>query len=101
MSRRYLRARVIIELIDSRGGLGFVQNRPRGGKRFQDSAMVSCQKDRQILHIHHNKPLYITAYVHELEFRHALVAPSFSLNVCLDHTQGGGDSSRHNRRATN
>lgn len=36
----------ISELIDSLGGSGFLQNKPREGRRFEDNAMVFYKKDR-------------------------------------------------------
>lgn len=34
----------IIELIDSLGGSGVLQNKPRGGRRFEDNVMVFYKK---------------------------------------------------------
>lgn len=42
--RRLVIIKAIINLPDSSGPSGFVQNKPRGGRRFEVNAMVSTKK---------------------------------------------------------
>lgn len=48
--------KAIIELTDSSGGSGLVQNKPHRGKRFENSVIVFYVRDGQILPSHHKKP---------------------------------------------
>lgn len=43
--------------------------------------MVIYERDRQILPSHHNRPLYVTAYVCDMGLRRALIDPASSLNI--------------------
>lgn len=74
-------AKAIIELTYSLGGCGFVQNKPHGGKRFKHIVMVFYEKDIQKLLSHHNRLLYMTAYVRKVELRRALIDPSSLLSI--------------------
>lgn len=56
-----------IGLINSSGGSSVVQNRPHGGRRFEDSTTIFYEKDRKILLSHHNQPVYVIAYIHDVE----------------------------------
>lgn len=56
-------------------------NRLCGRKRFEGSAMVFSERNRQILPSCSNKQLYITAYVCDVELRLALINRVFSFNI--------------------
>lgn len=43
---QHLIMKAIIEPIDSLASLGLVQNRPHGGRSFEDNAMVFYEKDK-------------------------------------------------------
>lgn len=73
----------LAELTNSLGGSGFVQNKPHGGIIFKDNSMVFYEGDMQILPSHHNQPLHVTTYVHDVELRLVLMNLGFSLNIML------------------
>lgn len=69
--------KAITELPNSSRSSGVVQNRPRGGRRSEDKAMVFYEKNSQPSH--YRRPLYVTAIVHDME--HALVDLGSSMNI--------------------
>lgn len=63
-------------------------------KRFKDNIMVFYENDRQVLPSYHNRPLYLTASIHDVDLKHALIDPGFSLNIMpLSAARGIRDSS--------
>lgn len=71
--------KAIVALTVSSGGSGFVQNMPSGGRGFEDNPMVLYENDRKILPSNHNRPLFVIAYVHDVELRRAQIDPGSSL----------------------
>lgn len=70
----------IIELTDSLGGLGSDKKATCRGRRFEDNSMVSTKMIGRFCPIHY-RPLYVTAHVHDVELKHALIDPGSSLNI--------------------
>lgn len=54
--------------------------------------MVFYEKARQVLRNHHSVPFYVTAFVHDVRLRHALVDPgrAFEHRASI-HARGDGN----------
>lgn len=61
--------KAIIELTDPSGSSGLTKTWPRGNNRFEDIAMVFCDYDCPDLPNHHNRSLYVTARIREVELK--------------------------------
>lgn len=66
--QRLVITKAIIEPTHMSGGSSLAKRSHHGGNRFDNNAMVFYGKDTQIVASHHNKPLYVTAYISDVEF---------------------------------
>lgn len=61
----------------------YVSNEQLQMQSLTKSVMVFYEKDRQIISSHRNWPLYVTACVHNVELKLALIDTGSSLNIML------------------
>lgn len=73
----------IIKLTDLSRGSNLIQRPPQGETRLEDKRLVFYEKEKQILPNYHNIPLYVTALIHYMELRRALINPGSFRTLCL------------------
>lgn len=62
-----------IKLIDSSAGSHLFERRSHGGSRFDDNATIFYERDMQVVPSQHNRPLYDTASIRDIELRWMMV----------------------------
>lgn len=70
-----------MELAEATESTNLVERRPGKSNRFEDNALVFYENNRRDILTQHNKPLYITAEVRDVELRRVLVDVGSSLNI--------------------
>lgn len=65
--------KAITKLAGSLEGSSLSQRRPCGGSQFDDCVVTFYEKDRQGMLSHNNRLLHLTAHIHDVELRHAMV----------------------------
>lgn len=73
--------KAITELTDSAESANLVERRPGKNNRFEDNALVFYEINRKDILTQHNRPLYITAKVRDVELRRILLDAGSSLNI--------------------
>lgn len=92
-NQRLAITKAIIKLFDL-GAQSLFRESRFGGNRFDDAAMVFYKRNGQALPSHYNTPVCVTAYIHDIELRRALIDLGSSLNIMLLTTSNDGNASR-------
>lgn len=79
--QRFSTTKVIIELTNLLKGSCLAKRRLVGGNKFEDSAKIFYEKDQQDIPSHHNRPLYVTVSVRDVELKRAMTDLRSSLNI--------------------
>lgn len=70
-----------MKLTDSTEVVNLVEKRIGKNNRFEDSALVFYENTRRDVPMQHNRPLYVTARMRDIEMRRVLIDAGSSLNI--------------------
>lgn len=73
--------KAIMELTDSTEGMNFVEKRTGKNNRFEDNGLVFYKNNRRDVPTQHNRPLYVTAKMRDVELKRVLLDSGSSLNI--------------------
>lgn len=73
--------KAILELTDSAEGVNLVEKRTRKNNRFEDNTLVFYENNRRDVPTQHNRPLYVTTNVRDVELKRVLLDAGSSLNI--------------------